>query len=82
MTDRAFKPLTQGSAAPTAFLTTSAATYYTAPSQPDNTITMVRGLRLCNTTSSDETVRVHNIPSGGSAAAIKALYQHLLLLGL
>jgi CO dehydrogenase/acetyl-CoA synthase gamma subunit (corrinoid Fe-S protein) len=77
MTDAAFKPLTQGSNDPTLFLTNSAATYYTVPEQPDNTVTMVRGITLCNTTGSAVAVRVHNVQSGDSAAAANAVFYDL-----
>jgi len=73
----AFKPLTQGSNAPTLHLTTSAATYYTVPEQPDNTVTMVRGVVLCNTSAAAAEVRVHNVASGGSAAASNAIVYDL-----
>lgn len=70
----AFKPLTQGTNAPTLFLTASAATYYTVPEQPDNTVTHVRGITLCNITAGAITVRVHNVASGASAATSNAIF--------
>lgn len=73
----AFKPLVQGSNDPTVAMTNSAATYYTVPAAPDNTITHVRGLILCNTDSSARTVRVHNVASGDSVAAANAIFYDL-----
>ena len=73
MTTNAYKPLVSGSNNPTVALTNAAATYYTVPSSPDNTITHIRGLIFCNTNTSSRTIRVHNIASGGSAAASNAI---------
>jgi hypothetical protein len=47
-------------------LTTSAATYYTAPAL---TTTVIRKLIFVNTTGGAVTVTAHLIPSGGSASA-------------
>lgn len=47
-------------------LTTSAATYYTAPA---NVTVQIVGVRLVNTTASNVTATVHLIASGGSASA-------------
>lgn len=75
----AFKPLTQGSNAATVALTAAAATYYTVPSSPDNTITHVRGLILCNTDTAQRTVRIHNVASGGAVAASNAIFYDLTI---
>ncbi|MEY4345873.1 MAG: hypothetical protein RL032_1705 [Pseudomonadota bacterium] len=45
-------------------LTTSAATYYTAPS---NTLTTISACTLTNTTAGAVTATVYLVPSGGSA---------------
>jgi len=68
MIDGAYKQLSA-----TVALTASAATYYTVPSRPENAITVVHGIILCNTDSTARTVRVHNIASGGTAAASNAI---------
>jgi len=47
-------------------LTTSAATYYTAPA---NTSVQIIGIRLTNTSASNITATVYLIASGGSASA-------------
>lgn len=47
-------------------LTTSAATYYTAPA---NTSTIIRQATLTNTSGTAQTATVHLVPSGGSATA-------------
>lgn len=47
-------------------LTTSAATYYTTPT---NVTTTISALSLCNTTAGAVTATVHLVPSGGSASA-------------
>lgn len=46
-------------------LTTSAATYYTAPA---NTRCVVRRLTLCNTSAGAVTATVHLVASGGTAS--------------
>lgn len=47
-------------------LTTSAATYYTVPT---NVISTISALSLCNTTAGAVTATVHLVPSGGTATA-------------
>lgn len=47
-------------------LTTSAATYYTAPA---NTTTVLKKLTITNTSSGAVTVTIYLVPSGGSAGA-------------
>jgi hypothetical protein len=75
----AYKPLVEGTNDPTLFLTNAAATYYTVAANPQNTITIVRGLILCNTDSAAHTVRVHNVNAGDSAAAANALLYDVTL---
>lgn len=49
---------------------TSLATHYTAPGSTKARITEVT---LCNTTTADITIRVHFVPSGGSADTTNAI---------
>lgn len=45
---------------------TTATTLYTAPA---STTTIIKGIKLCNTTTSDATITLSYVPSGSSAAA-------------
>jgi len=75
----AYKPLRSGSNATVGFLTNSAATYYTAPASPDNAITHVFNIVLCNTDSAERSVRVHIVDNGASAAQSNAIAYNLVL---
>ena len=67
MTQEAYKPLVEGANAPTLFLTNAAATYYTVPVSPDNSITHVLGIILCNEDTVSRTVTLHNCAEGVAA---------------
>lgn len=69
----AYKPLRSGTNATVLFLTASAATYYTAPASPDNAVTHVFAIVLCNTDTSARTVRIHIVDDGASAAQSNAI---------
>lgn len=60
----ALKPLVE-----TQLLTTSVATYYTAPQAVGNSMALPEMIIFANTDSVARTVTVHNVPSGGSAGA-------------
>lgn len=51
-------------------LTTSAATYYTAPA---NTTTIIKKVTITNTSSGAVTVTIYLVPSGGSAGAANTI---------
>lgn len=74
MTTAGAKPLTQGSNAATVALTNAAATYYTAPSSPDNIVVHVRMLMVCNVDAADHTFTVHSVASGGAVATSNAIF--------
>jgi len=54
-----------------AAITTSLATLYTVPA---STRTFVKDMDICNTTTGTLTVRIHLVPSAGSAATTNALF--------
>lgn len=75
----AYKPLRQGTNATILFLTAVAATYYTAPASPDNAVSHVFAIVLCNTDTSQRTVRIHIVDDGAAATQSNAIAYDLVL---